>query len=240
MISTRAWSCPVPSDIDLPSASPPGPAGAQTLYALRGLRTDPLGFMAHMARDFGPVARIHVSTRKLTETLGNGLLTSEGESWRRHRKAIAPIFKRSQLEAWSAEMVRRTDLELDAWFAHPTDATGARHVDLAPAWARVTLGIVFATVFGATIDDVSAEVGVSLDAMMDQFELELRTWRRFVPQQWLRGGRRRMASGCCSCWSIRRRRWRMRRSKTRCAATSAGCCGRTRSSRRCIRRWRGT
>ncbi len=212
----------MPSDIALPSASPPGPSGAQTLYALRGLRTDPLGFMAHMARDFGPVARIHVGkerlvfisdpaligevlqkqsdnfikdriTRKLTETLGNGLLTSEGESWRRHRKAIAPIFKRGQLEAWSAEMVRRTDLELDAWFAQPTDATGARRVELAPAWARVTLGIVFATVFGAAIDDVSAEVGVSLDAMMDQFELELRTWRRFVPQRWLRGGRRRMA-----------------------------------------------
>lgn len=196
---------------------PPGPSTVQTVQAFLRLSADPLETMATVNQEFGPVARLPIGrerlifvsdpeligevlqkqhenfikdriTRLLMETLGKGLLTSEGAEWKRHRKAIAPIFKRSQLEAWSAEMVRRTDAEVDAWLA---DARGT--VEVAPAWARVTLGIVFATVFGARIDDVSAEVGAALDEMMDQFELELRTWRRFVPQRWLRGGRRRVA-----------------------------------------------
>ena len=191
------------------------------VQAFRSLRTDPLSFMTRMSRDYGPVARVRIGnerlvfvsdpalvgevlqkqhenfikdriTRLLMETLGKGLLTSEGEAWKRHRKAIAPIFKRSHLESWSTEMVRRTDAEVDRWLA--AVASGDQVVEVAPAWARVTLGIVFATVFGASLLDVSGEVGAALDVMMDQFELELRTWRRFVPQRWLRGGRRRVAN----------------------------------------------
>jgi len=193
------------------------------LRSFQSLRRDPLAFMVRMSRASGPVARVPLGretlvfvsdpvligevlqkqhenfikdriTRLLTETLGHGLLTSEGEPWRRHRKAIAPLFKRSHLEAWSSEMVRRTDAEVDTWLAAGQGGpSGGGTVDVGPAWARVTLGIVFATVFGASPGDVSAEVGAALDVMMEQFDLELRTWRRFVPQHWLRGGRRRVA-----------------------------------------------
>lgn len=199
---------------------PPGPSPAQAAPAFLRLSADPLRYMISVDRDHGPVARLPLGkerlvfvtspeligevlqkqhenfikdriTRLLMETLGQGLLTSEGQEWKRHRKAIAPIFKRSQLEAWSSEMVRRTDAEVDAWLAIGPREGGT--IEVAPAWARVTLGIVFATVFGAEISDISREVGAALDVMMDQFELELRTWRRFVPQRWLRGGRRRVA-----------------------------------------------
>ncbi len=207
---------------------PPCPGVVGMIETLRRMRNDSLSFITRMSRDYGPVSRLPLGTetliflsdpdligevlqkraesfhkdpvtRKLEESLGRGLLTSENPVWRAHRKAIAPLFKRSHLEAWAAEMVQGSEAMVDAWQLPAAAAAGAaaaaptQEVDVASTSLRLTLGIVFRTVFGAEVGDVSAEVGEAIDEMMEQFELELRTWRRFVPKSWLRGGRRRVA-----------------------------------------------
>src|SRR5262245_21883582 len=93
---------------------PPGPKGRLLSGNIRDMRRDTLGFFARCAREFGDVASFrvgfkriflvshpklieevlvtnaknftkHFGIRMLRSTLGNGLLTSEGDFWLRQR-----------------------------------------------------------------------------------------------------------------------------------------------------------
>jgi len=194
---------------------PPGPTPWAVVSSFAELRADPPEFMAKLARTYGPVVRVNLGverliyvndpeliqeilvgraadlvkdsiTQKLNETLGNGLLTSEGAFWRRQRKLMAPLFKRKTLESYASVMVDRTD----RWLATMGDGEERDvHADM----MRLTLDIIVGTVFGMELDLDATRVGHAIDLMMDQFEKELRTWRRFVPQSWLLGGRAKTA-----------------------------------------------
>jgi cytochrome P450 len=192
---------------------PPGPGGVAVLGSFLRLAQDPLAFMKIVA-SHGTVVRVRIGperlvfltdpaiihevlvgrasemvkdriTQKLNETMGNGLLTSEGSFWRRQRKTMAPLFKRKQLAAYAEVMTDRTEMAIAGW-------QDGQELDLHTASMALTLDIIFRTVFGSEMDAGAAEkVAHAIDWMMDQFEKELRTWRRFVPQAWLVLGRSR-------------------------------------------------
>lgn len=191
---------------------PPGPRRRALFGAFVHLARDPLAFMVACASGGQQVTRVCIGTeklvfltdpllihevlvgrasemvkdqitQKLNETMGNGLLTSEGSFWRRQRKLMAPLFKRKQLADYADIMANRTALAVAAW---PDGEQRDLHMDM----MALTLDIIFRTVFGAEMDPAAAgKVAHAIDLMMDQFEKELRTWQRFVPKHWLRRGR---------------------------------------------------
>ncbi len=124
-------------------------------------------------------------TQKLSETLGNGLLTSEGDFWRRQRKLMAPMFNRTHLAGYASTMVERTLAAGEGWGSGEVREV---HADM----MALTLDIIMRTVFGAELQgDEGAQMGHAIEVMMESFERELRTWRRFVPKSWLVFERRR-------------------------------------------------
>jgi cytochrome P450 len=42
-----------------------------------------------------------IFTRRLSEILGRGLLTSDGEHWLRQRRLIQPVFSRERVQSYS-------------------------------------------------------------------------------------------------------------------------------------------
>lgn len=205
-----------PADAEVASLRrPPRPKSAALVGTFVQLAKDPLAFM-RLAGQGGPISRVCIGTeklvfvhdpalihevlvgrasemvkdqitQKLNEILGNGLLTSEGAFWRRQRKLMAPLFSRKQLAGYADTMSNRTEAALAPW---QDGETRDVHLDM----MGLTLDIIFRTVFGAEMDeDHSGKVAHAIELMMDQFELELRTWRRFVPKNWLKKGRARAA-----------------------------------------------
>ena len=194
---------------------PPRPKTTALLGTFAQLAKDPLAFM-RMAASHGPITRVCIGTeklvfiaeptlihevlvgrssemvkdtitQKLNEILGNGLVTSEGTFWRRQRKLMAPLFSRKQLAGYAATMAERTEIAVAPW---QTGQVRDIHLDS----MALTLDIIVRTVFGAELaGDNAAKVAHAIELMMDQFEKELRTWRRFVPQSWLKKGRARAA-----------------------------------------------
>ena len=80
------------------------------------------------------------------ELIGNGLLTSEGDFWRRQRKLAQPAFHFGRIAAYGETMVRQT---LD----HITDWESGETRDIAQDMLAITLGIVNKTLFGVDVRD---------------------------------------------------------------------------------------
>jgi len=114
---------------------PPGPQGLPILGVSLELLRDVLGLLRRSAKEYGDVVRIpvlkgdrfllnhpdfveqllvlqqtkfHKSTISKEATqrlLGQGLLISEGEFWRRQRRLAQPAFHRSRINEYAAPMV---------------------------------------------------------------------------------------------------------------------------------------
>ena len=90
-------------------------------------------------------------TRRLLEPgLGRGLLTSEGETWRRHRRIMAPAFDRRSIEGYVPIITGVTSELLARWDALPNSS----EVDVGAAMMHTTLHIISRTMFSANSDDI--------------------------------------------------------------------------------------
>jgi cytochrome P450 len=91
--------------------------------------------------------------------LGDGLLTAEGETHKRHRKLLAPAFAPKRLAAYGEIMVAETARQLEAW--RPGD-----RIDLAEQMMQMTLAIAGRTMFSADVRGDAATVARGLELGM--------------------------------------------------------------------------
>src|SRR5207302_2000511 len=111
---------------------------------LPAFRRDRLGFLTECARRYGDCVALrlgprriwllshpdlieevlvtknrhftkHFALRSARPSLGNGLLTSEGEFWRQQRRLAQPAFHRDRVAAYGAVMVEAAERMLGDW-----------------------------------------------------------------------------------------------------------------------------
>ncbi len=170
---------------------PPGPKGNFLTGNLPEFRRDRLAFLTEIARDYGDSVSIRLGPRRMTvvnhpdlvedvlvaknrlfikhfalrstgPTLGNGLLTSEGDFWRKQRRLAQPAFHRERIAAHAAVMVDYTERMLADW----------SHGEIRDAQAdmmRLTLQIVAKTLFGADVGDDAADASEAMETGMRAF-----------------------------------------------------------------------
>src|ERR1700723_2761790 len=177
---------------------PPGPRGTPMLgLALQVLR-DPLATLTRLAK-YGDIvcirvfkqyrillnlpeyveqvtivqhAKFHKSTltKDVTERLlGQGLLISEGDFWRRQRRLAQPAFHRSRI-------VECADKHSSAW-------RDGEVRDMAQEMMAMTLDIAVRTLFGTTLSGEAANVGHSLGFLM-RYSLRKARSPLKVPESW--------------------------------------------------------
>jgi len=82
--------------------------------------------------------------------LGNGLLTNEGDSWKRQRKLMSQAFTPKRIHDYGASMVRVADVSLGRW----KDGT---EINLHREMARVTMEVVADVLFGSGLSTEEVE-----------------------------------------------------------------------------------
>ncbi|MEZ4382639.1 MAG: cytochrome P450 [Nannocystaceae bacterium] len=99
---------------------------------------------------------------KIREFLGEGLLTAEGEHWRRQRRIAQPAFHRQRIAGFAATMTRATRAMLQRW-----DNLSARGevVDVDREMSRLTLRIAGETLLSADVEGDADVVGRSVSAL---------------------------------------------------------------------------
>lgn len=94
--------------------------------------------------------------------VGNGLLTSQGEEWRRQRRLAQPAFHRERVATYGEVMVEYSDRLISKWHAGETR-------DIHRDMMRLTLEIVVQCLFSADVSNDVDEVGATLKELVQPF-----------------------------------------------------------------------
>ena len=170
---------------------PPGPRSTLLSALPFGLRSDPLGFISGLARDHGDISHIvaageHVvllnhpqlvkdllvthqrnfrkgrGLERARRVLGDGLLTSEGDTHLRQRRLIQPAFHKERVASYASAMTGYADRVQQTW-------TDGAHIDAAEEMMRLTLGVVGRTLFDADVEAQARDVGEALTDVLASF-----------------------------------------------------------------------
>lgn len=170
-----------------------GPLPWQMVVAAPEILRDPLGFLRRTTATYGDVVafpmpgapvvllnspagvrrvlqdnhrgygKATVQYTSLALVTGAGLLTTDGETWRRHRRLVQPAFHRETLAHVAAESVRAARAVAGEW-----DTAPGRVVDVDDVLMRATLDVVGRTLFGADLVDGGAADGRRVVAAVHQ------------------------------------------------------------------------
>lgn len=129
---------------------------------LSAVLTHDLGIIQHVLQQS---PRLYTKSRNyagLKRMLGEGLLTSEGELWKRQRRLAQPAFHHAKLRALVEVMAKTTAEMLARWNTWEE----GRAFDLHEEMTRLTLRIAGLTLFGADLDEDAREVRDALGVVM--------------------------------------------------------------------------
>lgn len=192
---------------------PPGPRSHFLIGDFLAFNRDPLAFLTRYAREYGDVVELHllnrptylinrpdyiedvlvthnhnfIKSRGLRESrsvLGTGLLTSEGEFWRRQRRLIQPAFHRNHIAAYGDVMVAYTQRMLATW-------RSGEIRDIHQDMMRLTLEIVAKTLFDTDVAGEAQEVGEAMRVVLEHFNAQASTGF-LIPNSLPTPGNRRM------------------------------------------------
>ena len=93
---------------------------------------------------------------------GNGLVTSDGEFWRRQRRLVQPAFHRQRINSYGDVMVQYTQRAMATW-------KHGEHRDVARDMARLALEIVVKTLFNSDVSKDADHVGATLSELVKPF-----------------------------------------------------------------------
>lgn len=112
-------------------------------------------------------------TRDLRRVLGTGLLTSEGELWRRRRKLVAPSLQRQEIAEYGPVMAERAA-------AFVAEQPAGACFDVHSAMMHLTLDILVRALFGTELGR-PGEVERVLDRIMEEYSPASESLRVSLP-----------------------------------------------------------
>ena len=104
----------------------------------------------------------------LKAVLGNGLLTSEGDFWKKQRRLIQPAFHKRKLEELTGMMVGQAQQWVDKFDKH---ADTGNATDLAPELTALTLNVISKAIFSNGIEE-KADIITKQITLLNQYALE--------------------------------------------------------------------
>ena len=122
--------------------------------------SDPAAIRYLMVENAKNYAMQPLRQRVLRPILRDGLLTAEGELWRRTRKSLAPIFTPRNINGFAPIMRDRTALFAESLGREPEDC------DIADAMTRLTYDILQATLFTGDIAGDPAEFSAATATLL--------------------------------------------------------------------------
>ncbi len=172
----------------------PTPSGLPVLGHTVAFARDPFGFLDRATGEAGDAFRMDVvgtdvyvlthpehfrqvlvtdvdrfgKTEDFSRAFGSGLLSTEGDRWRRQRDQLQPFFYADRIRGYGDTMVEQIERRAERWSPGET-------LDVASEMKTLTLEVLFATLFGRKLDPTA-------DADLYAAANGLNAW--FAPSSW--------------------------------------------------------
>jgi cytochrome P450 len=202
----------IPETRTIVAAAPPGSVGPSlSVWTLRRMRQDPLGFLQSLAVH-GDVVPFALGSRKAfllcqpadihavligqhtkfakgpsydraKRLLGNGLFTAAGALHKRRRSLVQPAFHRASLDRYGEIMIRRAESLAKRW-------NDGDVIDLVDQMQNLTLGVVGEALFGA--DLYAAKAAAIRDALTTAIDSDDALLSLLAPIRKMRAARERL------------------------------------------------
>jgi cytochrome P450 len=186
----------------------PGPKGLPLIGPIREIRDDPLGFSVRMAQTYGEITGFNLGPHRVFmlnrpeyfhhvlvdnyrnysksrfykavgPIFGNGLVTSDGETWKRQRQLAQPAFHRKRIAEMAAGMTEEIHGMLDQWDAAATDG---RPIDTLAACMELALGNITRAMFGTDVRSEFATINRSIGTILRRAEGQI--WSALPVPYW--------------------------------------------------------
>ena len=171
----------------------PGPRGLPVIGSIAALRAKgPFGFWFDLWREYGDVARAQMGPQTLMQfvrsehiqhilvknkdnyvkgmshdmlriPLGTGILTAEGELWRRQRRLMSPTYTPRAVQHFAGIMLDATHKMLARWREIPTGSAVAINLEM----MRLTMSVISRSIFTVDIGEDFSEAGQALTQILD-------------------------------------------------------------------------
>ena len=171
----------------------PGPKGLPLVGSIAALRAKgPLHFWFDLWQEYGDVARAQIGPQTLMQfvrpehvqhilvknrdnyikglshdtlrvPLGTGILTAEGELWRRQRRLMSPTYTPRAVKHFADIMLDATHKMLARWREMPAGSTVAINLEM----MRLTMRVISRSIFTVDIGEGFAEAGQALSQILD-------------------------------------------------------------------------
>src|SRR5258706_4763668 len=134
---------PEPGDVVRFATGPPGlRAEYLCVFSAEGVQHMLTTNAANFRRDT-------VAYGEVRDSIGNGLFTSQDESYRRQRRLVQPLFTRRRVESYAEAFAAEAGMLVEDWRGVPDGV-----VDVAKEMSAFTLRTVGTILFGADMDAV--------------------------------------------------------------------------------------
>lgn len=124
--------------------------------------SDPEGIKRVFLDNVANYPKTEMERRFFSAVFGDGLLSSEGETWRAHRRTMAPSFSPPSVASYAPAMVEETLAFCDRWDQALEDAP----IDVARDMSRLTLQIISRAMFATDGSALGEIMESSLDGAM--------------------------------------------------------------------------
>ena len=175
------------------TTSPTGPKTYPLVGSVPELLKDPFAYFFGAQREFGDVFRYRIGPRplyfvahpddikhvlldnyknyrkhsaydKIKPLVGEGLLTSEGETWLANRRLAQPVFHRQRIAGFGQLMTDETEAMLNRWETSHADEA----FDVSAEMMRLTLTVVGKALFSTDLSLEAREIGEALSFALEE------------------------------------------------------------------------
>jgi len=131
--------------------------------------SDPAGVKRVLLDNVANYPKAKEDSRFLAAAFGDGLLTSDGDKWRRHRRIMAPSFDHRSIVAYAPAMVETATQFMANWDNLAPDTV----IDIDAEMTALTLQMISRTMFSSDSDGMASLVEQTLNRGMGKMKFGL-------------------------------------------------------------------
>jgi cytochrome P450 len=160
---------------DNPLATIPMVAYVQPIWEAKGLFgsplivSDPAGIKRILIDNVANYPKTALDVRILSTAFGDGLLTSDGDKWRAHRRVMSPSFDYRSMAQYAPVITDAAAARLESWGAKGENA----EIEIAREMVTLTLEVISRTMFSADSDALQSQLDQTIRTGMAELSFGL-------------------------------------------------------------------